>query len=109
MEFSLFQGLVDNRLLPHRLQPFGFVIAECRVGRKAVLGLSLYYLFQVDGFLIRNELLHFFFFMFLPSPGTWTLLPSIVGTLLVFVNTKAVLKEAFHSNYYYNNCLDAAY
>ena len=42
--------------------------------------------------------------MFLPSPGTWTLLPSIVGTLLVFVNAKAVLKEAFHSNYYYNNC-----
>lgn len=37
--------------------------------------------------------------MFLPSPGTWTLFPSVVGNLLVFVSTKAALKEAFHSNY----------
>lgn len=64
MEFSLFQGLVDNHLLPHRPQPFGSVIAECRVGRKAVLDLSLYYLFQVDGFLIRNELAFFLFYVF---------------------------------------------
>ena len=41
MEFSLLQGLVDNHLLPHRPQPFGFVIAERRVGRRAVLGFEL--------------------------------------------------------------------
>ena len=95
MEFSLFQGLVDSHLLPHRSQPFGFVIAECRVGRRAVLGFELILSFPGGWIPNMRLIVAFFLFHVFALPRDLDFVPQRCWELAGICKYKSCIKRSF--------------